>query len=127
MVSCFWSGESASKGGCVGATWWYFGTPVSKGRLMLKRVVGLPGERVGVVGGRVLVEDGATLEAGGGRKDDEGLWEVEWVLGEDQWFVLGDNLESSLDSRRLGSIRGSWIRGRVWFRCWPLLRRRGGG
>ena len=105
-----------------------FRHPSVEGRLMLKRVAALPGERVGVVGGRVLVEDGATLEAGGGvGKGDEGLWEMEWVLGEDEWFVLGDNPESSLDSRRLGPIRGSWIRGRVWFRYWPLLRGSGGG
>ena len=105
-----------------------FRHPSVEGRLMLKRVAALPGERVGVVGGRVLVEGGATIETGDGvGKGEEGLWEMEWVLGENQWFVLGDNPESSLDSRRLGPIRGSWIRGRVWFRCWPLLRRRGGG
>ena len=81
-----------------------------------------------MVGGRVLVEGAATLEsADDAGRGEEGMWEMEWVLGEDQWFVLGDNLESSLDSRRLGPIRGSWIRGRVWFRCWPLLRGRGGG
>ena len=105
-----------------------FRHPSIEGRLMLKRVAALPGERVGVVGGRVLVEGGATMETGDGvGKGDEGLWEMEWVMGENQWFVLGDNPESSLDSRRLGPIRGSWIRGRVWFRYWPLLRRRGGG
>ena len=105
-----------------------FRHPSVEGQLMLKRVAAVPGERVGVVGGRVLVEDGAKLETGGGvGKGDEGLWEMEWVLGEDQWFVLGDNPESSLDSRRLGPIRGSWIRGRVWFRCWPFLRGSGGG
>ena len=104
-----------------------FRHPSVDGRLMLKRVAALPGERVGVVGGRVLVEGAETMvgaDDGGG--NDGGLWEVEWVLGEDEWFVAGDNSESSLDSRRLGPIRGSWIRGRVWFRCWPLLRRGGG-
>ena len=105
-----------------------FRHPSVEGRLMLKRVAALPGERVGVVGGRVIVEGGATLESedDAGRGEEE-LWEMEWVLGEDEWFVVGDNPGASLDSRRLGPIRGSWIRGRVWFRYWPLLRGRGGG
>ena len=105
-----------------------FRHPSVEGRLMLKRVAALPREQVGVVGGRVMVEGAETMvgadDSGG---NDGGLWEMEWVLGEDEWFVTGDNSESSLDSRRLGPVRGSWIRGRVWFRCWPLLRRRGGG
>ena len=98
-----------------------FRHPSVEGRLMLKRVAALPGERVGVVGGRVVVEGG---DVGGGESE---MWEMEWVLGEDEWFVLGDNPGASLDSRRLGPIRGSWIRGQVWFRYWPLLRGRGGG
>ena len=93
--------------------------PSVEGRLMLKRVAALPGERVGVVGGRVIVAEGE-----GRKREGSELWEMEWVLGEEEWFVLGDNPDSSLDSRRLGPVRGSWIRGRVWFRYWPLLRGR---
>ena len=93
-----------------------FSHPSVEDRLMLKRVTALPGERVGMVGGRMFVDAG-----GNDWEADEG-WEVEWVLGEDECFVLGDNLGSSLDSRRLGPIRGAWIRGRMWFRYWPPLR-----
>ena len=95
-----------------------FRHPSAEGRLMLKRVAALPGERVGMVVDRVVVEEVTSLEL----ESDAELWEIEWKLGEDEWFVVGDNLESSLDSRRLGPIRGSWIRGRVWFRYWPFLR-----
>ena len=67
-----------------------FRHPSVGGRLMLKRVAALPGERVGVVGGRVFVEGGATLEsADDAGRGDEGLWEMEWVLGEDRVVCAG--------------------------------------
>jgi signal peptidase I len=37
-------------------------------------------------------------------------------LGQDEWYVLGDNLDESTDSRDLGPVRTSDIAGRVWFR-----------
>ena len=97
-----------------------FRHPSVEDRLMLKRVMALPGERVGMVEGRMIVD------AGGNEWREDVVWDVEWSLGEDEWYVLGDNLGSSLDSRRLGPIRGSWMKGRVWFRYWPLLRFGGG-
>ena len=97
-----------------------FSHPSVEDRLMLKRVMALPGERVGMVEGRMIVD------AGGNEWREDVVWDVEWSLGEDEWYVLGDNLGSSLDSRRLGPIRGSWMKGRVWFRYWPLLRFGGG-
>ena len=90
-----------------------FSHPSVEDRLMLKRVAAVQGERVGVVEGRVVVEPG---------DDSMEMWEMEWILDEDEWFVLGDNPSASLDSRRLGPIKGSWIIGRVWFRYWPLFR-----
>ena len=95
-----------------------FRHPSVEGRLMLKRVAALPGERVSLVVDRVVVEEVTGMDVDEG----EELWGAEWVLGADEWFVVGDNLGESLDSRRLGPIRGSWIRGRVWFRYWPWLR-----
>ena len=50
-----------------------FRHPSVDGRLMLKRVAALPGERVGVVGGRVIVEGGATMESGDGREGRRGV------------------------------------------------------
>ena len=90
-----------------------FSHPSVERRLMLKRVAAVRGERVGVF------QDGVVVEADGYSTEE---CEMEWVLGEDEWFVMGDNPGASLDSRRLGPIRGSWIRGRVWFRYWPFLR-----
>ena len=100
-----------------------FEHPSVKDRMMLKRVLALPGERVGMVADRTMVDGMTTSELG----SDVELWEIEWKLGEDEWFVVGDNSGASLDSRRLGPVKGSWIRGRVWFRYWPFLRFGGGG
>ncbi len=94
--------------------------PSVEDRVLLKRVVAAPGERVGMVGGRMIVD------AGGNEWREDVVWDLEWTLGEDEWFVVGDNPDVSLDSRRLGPVRGSWIRGRVWFRYWPMLRFGGG-
>ena len=47
------------------------------------------------------------------------LWDLEWQLNQDEFFVLGDDRGDSLDSRRLGPIREGWIVGKVWFRYWP--------
>ena len=93
-----------------------FSHPSVEGRMMLKRVLGLPGEWVR------LEQEGAAVDTGGDVPEDDEALGMSWTLGKDEWFVVGDNAEVSLDSRRLGPIRGSWIRGRVWFRYWPLLR-----
>ena len=92
-----------------------FSHPSVEGRVMLKRVLGLPGEWV-----RLEQEEAAVDSSCDDLEGDE-VWDMEWTLGRDEWFVVGDNPGVSLDSRRLGPIRGSWIRGRVWFRYWPLL------
>lgn len=39
-----------------------------------------------------------------------------WVLGDDQWLVLGDNREASTDSREFGALSRSAIKGRVLIR-----------
>lgn len=43
-------------------------------------------------------------------------------LGDDEYFVLGDNRNSSKDSRSFGSVNKSFIIGRVIFRGWPFNR-----
>ncbi|MBT5263178.1 MAG: signal peptidase I, partial [Candidatus Magasanikbacteria bacterium] len=45
---------------------------------------------------------------------------VSYVLGEDQYFVLGDNRDASYDSRRFGPIHKDTIVGRTWIRGWPI-------
>ena len=44
------------------------------------------------------------------------------ILGEDEYFVLGDNRNSSSDSREpsVGNIEESQLIGKAWMRVWPL-------
>ena len=55
------------------------------------------------------------------QQEDNHLWDLEWHLDRDEFFVLGDNRSDSLDSRKLGPIRKVWIIGKVWFRYWPVF------
>jgi signal peptidase I len=91
------------------------------GRPILKRVVGLPGEslRVGTavfVNRRRLAEPYAIGESP--------LAQHRGVnrLGEDEYFLIGDNREASTDSRDFGAVRHERIEGVVRFRYWPPRR-----
>ncbi len=92
------------------------------GEYNIKRVIGLPGETVAIMDGGVYI-DGVRLE-------DErlksislaGIAENGVFLGEDEYFVLGDNAESSEDSRfgSIGNVKRQNIRGEIWFKIRPL-------
>ena len=83
---------------------------------LIKRVVGLPGERIAIAKGRVLV-DGWPLDEPYARPVpyDGGPW----VLREDQVFVLGDNRRFSQDSRQWGPLQIGEIIGKAWVCYWP--------
>lgn len=90
------------------------------GRRLIKRVVGLSGERIRIEGGVVSI-DGAPLAepwwAGATRPNGE------WRIPEGAWFVMGDNRPaSSLDSRTIGPVDGRDIRSVALFRYLPLRR-----
>ncbi len=82
----------------------------------VKRVVAVPGETVQIVNG-ILYVDGVPEEENFDKMEDGGIAESEIVLGEDEYFVLGDNRNVSEDSRsgNIGPIKRSNIYGRAWF------------
>ncbi len=89
----------------------------------IKRVVGLPGEVVQIVDGEILINGVPLLENFGLEEmEDPGIAKDEIVLGEDEYFILGDNRNSSMDSRKeeVGPIKRSQIEGRAWFRFYPF-------
>ena len=101
----------------------------------IKRIIGLPGETVQIqdgqvlINGQVLEEKGITMEVAGEMVKAQkkialaGLAENPVVLGADEYFLLGDNRDSSEDSRfaNVGNVKESQIIGKVWFRIHPTL------
>ncbi len=91
----------------------------------IKRIIGLPGETVQIMDGYVYI-NGEKLEEHYGREvmEDAVLASEKITLGEDEYFVLGDNRNASEDSRfpDVGNIKRKDIIGRAWIRIWPLDR-----
>lgn len=97
--------------------------PAGGRRRHLKRVIGLPGERIRQQDG-VLLVDGRRLREGylNGMPSVIGLTDRTWEMERGEFFVLGDNRAHSEDSRELGPVGADRIAGVVWFRYWPLTR-----
>ena len=85
----------------------------------VKRVMALPGDTVQIKNGKVYI-DGEMLEEDDSydKIADAGIAENEIVLDDNEYFVLGDNRNSSEDSRsgNIGAVDGSNIIGKAWFR-----------
>ena len=101
-----------------------FKAPVS-GDHYLKRIIGLPGERVKVEDSKVVIYNdeypqGVVLEESYLTEDTPGKDSI--TLGAGQFYVMGDNRDASYDSRRFGAIDQDSIVGRVWVRGWPFSR-----
>lgn len=84
----------------------------------VKRVVGLPGETIQIREGRVYI-DGLLLNEDEALDEmsDPGIAQNEMLLAADEFFVLGDNRNSSEDSRsgNIGAVRKEDILGKAWF------------
>ncbi len=89
----------------------------------IKRIIGLPGETIQIQDGVIWI-DGKVLQESYGREvmKNAGLAADMITLGEDEYFVLGDNRNDSTDSRdpSVGVIYKDEIIGRAWLRIWPL-------
>lgn len=94
-------------------------------RQYLKRIIGLPGETVQIKDGRIYI-DGSILELSESltQVNVAGLAEEPVMLGEGEYFLLGDNRDSSEDSRfeNIGNVSAGQIVGRAWFRPSPFER-----
>lgn len=83
----------------------------------IKRVYGLPGEKIKIEESKVYVNDKViTDEFSYGLTSDY----EEITLGSDEYFVLGDNREVSLDSRKIGAIKKKNISGTSSLIIWPF-------
>ncbi len=96
--------------------------PSGDGTPLIKRVIGVGGDRLEIRDGRVwlngqlldepYVYEGQPTAATGGA--------ALWTVPPHEFFVMGDHRSSSADSRSFGPIPASSIIGRAWLRYWPL-------
>lgn len=89
----------------------------------VKRVIGLPGETVQIKDGIIYI-NGEAIEEDFGKNEieDAGRASQPIKLGDDEYFVLGDNREVSIDSRWevVGNVKKDWIVGHVCARVYPF-------
>lgn len=99
--------------------------PISgkNGPAMVKRIIGLPGEEVTIREGQVFINGHPLDEPYLPQPTTPYPLSAMWVLGPDEYFVMGDNRARSEDSRRYGPVRQSWIWGHAWYRYAPPQRR----
>ncbi len=88
--------------------------------LLIKRVVGLPGESVEIRRGRVLI-NGQPIDQPFVQLPDGSTYGP-ITLGAGDYFVMGDNRNNSNDSRVFGPVHRGEITGKAWLRYWPLNR-----
>lgn len=99
-----------------------FRSPVSgEKNLLVKRIVGMPGEAIRISEGVVYINDrllsepylseGTTTLGGSFLEDDK-----EFIIPKEEYFVMGDNRGGSSDSRNWGTVRREKIIGKAWFK-----------
>jgi len=99
--------------------------PVDNGKPYIKRVIGLPGERLSIHDGAVYI-NGSRLEEdylnGVATTWSGSIGQEEITIPDDQVFVMGDNRNNSTDSRIFGPIEIEEIIGKAWISYWPTER-----
>ena len=92
----------------------------------IKRIIGLPGETVQIMDDGSIYINGEKLEENYGmeviKPETIGRAAEPIELGNDEYFVMGDNRNNSSDSRTdmVGNIKRENIIGKAWLRIWPV-------
>lgn len=102
-----------------------FKYPKDPSQYFIKRVIGLPGDKVKIQDNSVFINGTKLNET----YLPEGIETVlplrgygDVTLAADEYFLLGDNRTQSLDSRVFGPVKREYIVGRTWLRGWPFSR-----
>ncbi len=88
------------------------------GDKLIKRVMGVPGDKIKCVSGIIYVNNEEVSNYGYGTSFD--FQQV--ILSDDEYFLIGDNREDSLDSRYFGPVKKSDISGVADFRIFPFTK-----
>ena len=95
--------------------------PSEEGVMLIKRVIGMPGDTIKIENSKVFRNGEELTEAYINEaciparcRDNE------WELGDDEYFLMGDNRNRSNDSRSFGAVPKGNIVGEVIFRYWPV-------
>jgi len=90
------------------------------GEFVIKRVIALPTETIQILDGVVFI-NGDTLRTDVGTKmDDAGCASASITLSDDEYFLIGDNRNNSVDCRVWGSVKEDQIDGKVILRYFPF-------
>lgn len=97
-----------------------FKYPLNPSQYYIKRIIGLPGETIEIKDGQVFIQDALLDESGYLPEGRVTSGNLKVVLGQEEYFVLGDNRSASSDSRQWGILPRENIIGFVWIRAWPF-------
>jgi signal peptidase I len=102
-----------------------FKSPLNPKDYLIKRIIGLPNEKIILANGEIYIINKENPL--GFKLKEEYLYKGSYTpgnttiqLGPDEYFVLGDNRQISLDSRSFGPIKKEAIVGKVFIKGWPL-------
>jgi signal peptidase I len=96
--------------------------PQRPSQFFIKRVIGLPGETLEVKNQHIYI-NGELLDESGYLDPSVETWGNKKVtLKDNEYYVLGDNRNASLDSRMFGAVPDDIIIGKAWLRAWPVTK-----
>ena len=97
---------------------WY---PMDPEKSFIKRVIGLPGDELKLLGGKLYINGKLVSEPYlSAEFTKNGIFNRTWEVEPYHYFVMGDNRDASNDSRSWGSVPEMYIYGKAVYRYWPF-------